>query len=194
MGNNSERASIANSTDRINQEQIDRLAVEILRREAFQPTAPTAAPESPLQTAERTAPAPRETPEPARKERYAPHEDLSLSFGQTKLGYSHIWLTRPTSIVGTLGMGHMPGPAAKAGLAVAWSIASTAEDGYHLTNSSSFLERTKFGAAVATDLTLSAGGLMYLSGKAPGLAPLLILAGLTGRLLVDLIPNRVRRT
>ncbi|MBY0548495.1 MAG: hypothetical protein K2W95_14450 [Candidatus Obscuribacterales bacterium] len=120
---------------------------------------------------------------------------MTLTFGETKLGYSHMWLTQPATVVGSFGMGFMSGVESvrplKAGLATAWGYVSAVEDGIQLTRSTSLLEATKFGAAVGADLTVGTGGLMYLTGRAPRLAQVLMLAGMAGRLLIDSIPNSI---
>lgn len=188
MENNSENSSLKRSGDTICSEQINRLAAEILRREAFQESAPqeTAPKELPKQASDK----PNQPPPPERP-------DMTLTFGATKLGYSHMWLTRPATVVGSLGMGFMSGVESvrplKAGLATAWGYASAIEDGIQLTRSTSTLETTKFGAAVGADIALGTGGLMYLAGREPRLGAALMLGGLVIRTLVDLIPDSAKR-
>lgn len=68
---------------------------------------------------------------------------------------------------------------------------SGARDVQHFLNANTPLEQVKYGSASLADASLLSGGTLMMLKKAPKVGPTLVGIGIAGRLLADLVPNRI---
>lgn len=190
------------------EDDVNRLAMEILRREALAPMAgesrtqqhqkessATATPPSESKITSSVLPVPENHPAPETTAARL-YPSLTVNLLGHQLDYCEPWIARPVSIAGFIGAGMMPGVESvrpfKGGIIGVWGLGSAVHDAKLLTRSSSLLESTKYSSAIAADLTMGVGGLMCLAGRSPRLAVGLMAGGMFARSVIDLIPDRVR--
>lgn len=126
---------------------------------------------------------------------------LSKQFSMTQKVGNETWIYNKTPWTGLQGtqvnvplIGAFAAKPRTAGaMTMILGTGSMSHDAYNFLNANTSREQIKYGTATMADAEILTGGALMLMGKFPKAGPALVGIGLTARLLVDLLPNDVKR-
>lgn len=126
---------------------------------------------------------------------------LSKQFSMTQQVGGETWIYNKTPWSGLTGTqcnipmiaGFAAKPRTAGAMTMVLGTGSMSHDVYNFLNANSSREQIKYGTATMADAEILTGGALMLMRKCPKAGPALVGIGLTARLLVDLLPNDVKR-